>query len=70
MLDLVDTLLQLVDTLPRIVRVAVFVRRAKMSPLETVHRPKVALAAVPEPARLQELLRAVPVPDLHALLGQ
>jgi hypothetical protein len=41
-----------------------------MSPLETVHGPKVAFASMTEPALLQKLLGTVPIPDLDSLVRQ
>jgi hypothetical protein len=69
-LDLADALPQLVDALPRVVLIAVRVLRAKVAPLETVHGPQIALAAMAQAARLEERGRAVAVPDLDALGGE
>ena len=41
-----------------------------MPPLEPIHGPEIALAAVSQPAGLEEGLGAVPVPDLDAALGE
>ena len=69
MLDLANTLLELVDALSRIIRVRVRIWRTKVPPLEAVDRSKVSLAAVAKPARLEELLGAVAVPDLVTCHG-
>ena len=53
MLDLANTLLELVDALSRIIRVRVRIRSTKVPLLEAVYRSKVSLAAV-KPARLLE----------------
>ena len=68
--NLVDALLELVDTLPLIIGIAINVRRAKMAPLEPIHGPEIALAAVSQPAGLEERLGGVPVPDLDAALRE
>ena len=67
LLDFADALRELVDALPSIVCVAVRVLRAKVSPLESVHRTQVTLSPVSQPPLLQELLAPVSIPDLDAL---
>mmetsp|Transcript_17418 Transcript_17418/g.53327 ORF Transcript_17418/g.53327 Transcript_17418/m.53327 type:complete len:293 (-) Transcript_17418:581-1459(-) len=66
-LEVVDDAGELVDAVPGVVRVHVAVLRAKVAPLETVDRTKVAHLAVLEAALIQELARAVAVPDVHVL---
>lgn len=50
--DLAYAFLQLVDALVRIILVTILVLRAKMSPLEAIHGPQVALPPMSQPALL------------------
>ena len=70
LLDLLDTLAQLIDTLPGIILVAIDVLGPKMPPLEAIHGAKVAFPPVAEPVAVEECARAVAVPDLDAALGE
>lgn len=69
-LDLVDALAQLIDTLACVIGVHIHVLGAKVSPLESVHRSQVALGAVGETYGVEELAGSVAVPDLDALGAQ
>jgi hypothetical protein len=69
-LDLLNTLLQLIDALPGVVRIRIDILCSKVSPLETVHRTKIALPAVLQPARVEERTRAIAIPDAHTLGGE
>jgi hypothetical protein len=69
-LDLLDTLLQLIDALPGVVFICIDILSSKVSPLKSIHRTKIALLAVLQPARVKERTRAVAIPDAHALGGE
>ena len=68
MSNLVDAFLELVDALPRIIGIAIDVRRAEMAPLEPIDGAQIAFTAVSQPAGLEKRLGAVAVPDLDAAL--
>ena len=70
LLDLSDTLSQLIDTLPSIILLAIDVLGPKMTPLEAVHGTQVAFLPVAESTAVEECARAVTVPDLDAALGE
>lgn len=61
---------QLVDALTRVVRARVDVLGAKVPPLEPVHGAQVAHGAVGQAHAVQELARAVAVPDFDPLLAE
>ena len=61
---------ELVDALARVVGLGVDVGGAEMPPLEAVHWAQVAHLAVREAQVVEELARAVAVPDLDALRGE
>lgn len=65
-----DNLRELVHPLPRIIRLSIDVLGAKVPPLETVHGAQVADFAVREADLVEELARAVAVPDLDTLFAQ
>lgn len=67
---LLDALLQLVNTLSRIILVTVSILCSKVPPLEPIDWPKVSLAAVSQPSLFQELLRPIPIPNLHTLFRE
>ena len=69
-LELVDDLGQLVDALPRVVRLRIDVLGAKVPPLKAVDGAQVADLAVGEADAVQELARPVAIPDLDARLAQ
>jgi hypothetical protein len=69
-LDLLDTLLQLIDALPGVVHICFDILSSKVSPLKSIHRTKIALPSVLQPARVEERTRAVTIPDAHTLGGE
>jgi hypothetical protein len=69
-LDLLHHLFELVHPLSGVVGVHVLVARAKVAPLEAVHRAEVALLAVAQSALVKELSRAIAVPDVDVLVLQ
>jgi hypothetical protein len=69
-LDLLDTLLQLIDALPGVVFIRIDILCSKVSPLKTIHRTKIALPSVLQAARVEERTRAIAIPDAHALGGE
>jgi hypothetical protein len=69
-LDLLNTLLQLIDALPGVVFIRIDILCSKVSPLESIHRTEIALPAVLQPARVEERTRAIAIPDAHALSGE
>ena len=66
--DLMDDFHQLIDALVGIIRVAVFVLRAEMTPLEPVNRTQIAFCVILESDAVQIAARAVPLPDIDALI--
>jgi hypothetical protein len=52
--DLSHDLCELIDALAGVVCVGVRVWRAKMPPLEAIHRTQITLSPMPEPARVEE----------------
>lgn len=70
LLDLLDTLSKLVNSLIRIILLAIHVLRSKVPPLKAIHRPQVTLASMAQPTALQERFRAIPIPYLDALFGK
>lgn len=68
--DLVDALLELVDALSGVVGVHVHVGGTKVPPLEPVHRAQVSHLPVPQPSLIEELARAVPIPNVNVLFGK
>ena len=66
----VDDAGQLVDALAGVVGLGVDVGGAKVAPLEAVDGPEVAGLAVRQAEVVEELARAVAVPDLDALRGE
>ena len=66
----VDDARELVDALAGVVGCGVDVGRAKVPPLEAVNGAEVAGGAVGEAERVEELARAVAVPDFYALGGE
>ena len=70
LLDLLDHLCELVDSLSRVVVFGGPVFGSEMSPLEPVHGPEISLFAVAESDLVKELSASVAVPDLDVLLGQ
>lgn len=69
-LNPVDDLIQLVNTLARVVVLAGLVGSSKVPPLEAVDRAQVALFAVRKATLVQKLASAVSVPDPDSLLLQ
>lgn len=69
-LDFVDTLAQLIDTLSGIVRVHVDVLSTEVTPLESVYGSQVALFSLRESIGVQELAWRVAVPDFNPLLRE
>jgi len=69
-LDLPDTVLQLIYPLPLVVGVTVLVLRSEMPPLEPVDRSEISLLSVRKTSRVEEGSRTVPVPDVDVLLLQ
>lgn len=69
-LDPVDDLVKLIDSLAGIIVLACLVRGTKVTPLEAVDRPQIALLSVSEAALVQELPCAVAIPDPDALVLQ
>lgn len=59
-------LLQLVDALARVIRLGIDVLGAKVPPLKPVNGAQVADLAVRQTQVVEELARAVAVPDLDA----
>lgn len=68
--QLVNNLGELVDSLARVVRLGVDVLGAKVPPLEAIHGTEVADLAVVEAEVVEELARAIAVPDLDAGLAK
>jgi hypothetical protein len=69
-LDLLNTLLQLIDAFPGVVRIRIDILCSEVSLLETVHRTEIALPSVLQAARVEERTRAVAIPDTHTLGGE
>lgn len=70
LLDLLDTLSKLVNSLTRIVLLAIHVFCSKVPPLKAIHGPQVALASMSQPTAFQERFRAIPIPYLDTLFGK
>mmetsp|Transcript_59988 Transcript_59988/g.173730 ORF Transcript_59988/g.173730 Transcript_59988/m.173730 type:complete len:452 (+) Transcript_59988:330-1685(+) len=69
-LDLADALRELIDALAGVVRVHVDILGAKVPPLKAIHRAQVHLLAVRQATLVEELPRAIPVPDVDALVSE
>lgn len=68
--QLVNNLGELVDSLACVVRLGVDILGAKVPPLEAVHRTEVADLAVVEAEVVEELARAIAIPNLDAGLAE
>lgn len=69
-LQLPHDLLDLVDALTVVIRMAVLVLGAKVPPLEAVHGAEIAFLALCKPQLVQELARPVAVPDVDSGVRQ
>lgn len=68
LLNLPNTLCQLINPLPPIIPFTIPIPRPKMPPLEPIHRPQIPLPPMSQPPLLQKRLAPIPIPDLHPLL--
>lgn len=66
-LDLVNTVGQLINALSSVVRVHVHVVRSKVAPLKAVHGSKVANLAMRQAALVEKLARTIAVPNVYIL---
>lgn len=65
-----DHLRELIHPLARVVVMTRPVRRAKVSPLKSVHWPQIARLALGEADRVEVSAGTIAVPDVHALVGE
>jgi hypothetical protein len=70
MAQLVNHLCQLINALPRVVRLGVYVLGAEVPPLESVDRAEVTFRALRKPNAIEVGARSVAVPDLDAGFGE
>lgn len=66
-LQLVDDVRNLVNALPRVVCVCIFVFRPKMPPLKAIYRPKISFLTVRQPHAVQKLTTTIAVPYFDSL---
>ena len=66
-LQLVDDVRNLVNALPRVVCVGIFVFRPKMPPLKAIYRPKISFLTVRQPHAVQKLTTTIAVPYFDSL---
>src|SRR5712672_961335 len=66
-LQLVDDVRNLVNALPRVVCVCIFVFRPQMPPLKAIYRPEISFLTVRQPHAVQKLTTTIAVPYFDSL---
>jgi len=70
LLDELDNLFDLIDSLAGVIRFEVLVLGSKVSPLEAIYRSQISLFSLREPTFVQELSTSISIPNVNLLVSK